>query len=476
MHPHLIGSLQRTPSGRAEELPYDAANQLTHYGVRSAQEVYQDLLKQNITIPTRLPATFSRQSRQIPRSVQEFSSTDEHMLFIPNDNESEEKKVQTALDIRLGPVLKGLLKTYGEQEAIEAFQGSVHEMIAFYRSRDYELDTEILFPSTGRYYRFTNQYTRKDVMVLGALQSEANLISQLLTLKKAGVAVNDIKIYGDTTSINQSIANDIEKFRKLLISKKADFENAALVIAGNGGILDEAICKLDYIDSSREIITSSTGSRCKMTYYPLKGESGLINLQMPYGEVMGPMVSIMAKELYVRRIFLAGVGGALINSDYFETRPVGQFYLFGKSSDAVGINSYELEPDEMMLPDRKLNASAVIFDDLEQKNASHVHVDSPFLETKLWLECSQQRNHTIVDCETYYCFEAIKHWNKENPHNKIKIMPGLFISDVVGHKSLVSVSHDSYQCLELVLENFVEQIQEEKLDHSAKCSGSGPVI
>ena len=241
-----------------------------------------------------------------------------------------------------------------------------------------------------------------------------------------------------------------------------------MVIAGNGGILDQAISKSHHIDFSKEIITSPEGSQCKMTYYPLHGGSGIINLQMPYGEVMGPMVSGMAEELSVRRIFLAGVGGALVTPEKNNTDPVGQFYLFGRSTDDKGTNAYELESDEMLLPDPDLTSSAVVFDDLNNKKASHVHVDSPFLETRSWLERNQQSGHTVVDCETHYCFEAIKKWNQQKPDDKIKIMPGLFISDVVGHTPLVSVSHNSYKWLNSVLDNFVQKIQEDKPFFSLK--------
>ena len=470
-HPHHPGRMvQRTRSN--QQLPYQEADQLTNYRVRSRFEIYKDIheavLAKKGSMPAVRSAPFSIEPRGIPASVKEFDTTEQHMLFIPNENESEEKKLQVALDIRLGPALKGLLRNYGEDGNLEVFEGSLVDMLAFYRSRDFEINDEIQFPSTGRYYRFINTVTHQDVMVLGALQSEANLISQLLTLKKAGVTIDKVKIYGDTISINQSIEHDIKKFRELLISKDADFHHSALVIAGNGGILDQAISKSHHIDLSKEIIISPEGSRCKMTYYPLLEGSGIINLQMPYGEVMGPMVSVMAEELSVRRIFLAGVGGALVTPEKNKTDPVGQFYLFGRSHDDKGTNAYELELDEMLLPNPDLTGSAVVFDDLNNKTASHVHVDSPFLETRSWLERNQQSGHTVVDCETHYCFEAIKKWNQQKPDDKIKIMPGLFISDVVGHSPLVSVSHNSYKWLDSVLDNFVQKIQEEKPFFSLK--------
>ncbi|STX51580.1 Uncharacterised protein [Legionella busanensis] len=453
------------------KIPYIVAIQGTNYKVRRAEKVIKEISwteSSLTTTPSKAEIDVSSiRMENIPTCVQNFNPNDTHTLFIPSEGQTKEDKVQQALDMRLGGPLKGLLRSCGEQGKIEAFLGATKDMINFYRSRGYELVEEIWFPSTGRYYTFFNKANTDFVITLGAIQSQANLISQLLTLKMAAVNVEHVKVYGDTKSVEHEITQDILKFKEKIIAMGINLaeQNTALVIAGNGEIIGRELEKLKHDIDIENKITSDPGSRCVMTYYPLKqakgSVQGIINLSMPYGEVMGPMLTDMADFLNVREVFLAGIGGAINKKDEKleekeVERHIGTYHVFFKTTNPENGMEYILDRDEVIMPPIEQKCLGWLNN---EKQALHVHVDSPFIETFTWLEKRIEEGCTIVDCETFFAIERIKEWNDKHPEDKIHIMPGLLVSDYVGHKSLEGLTPDTCKHVRPFIKHFIKSIK-----------------
>ncbi|QLZ69889.1 hypothetical protein FOLKNPGA_02689 [Legionella sp. PC1000] len=455
------------------KVPYVVAIQGTNYKVRSAAKVIAELRSKGKSGPESPSQREHSENRSkvgthIPACVQKFDPNDNHTLFIPLEGQTKENKIQQSLDMRLGGPLKGLLRSCGNNGQLEAFLGPTEDMIGFYKDRGFDLVEEIWFPSTGRYYSFINKETGDFIITLAGLQSQANLISQLLTLKMAGVNVDKVKVYGDTQSIEHDITQDILNFKEKLLSSGINLEkqNTALVIAGNGGILGREIERLDEDIDVDGQIKSEPGSKCAMTFYPTKGAKGgvvgIINLSMPYGEVMGPMMTDMAEHLHVREVFLAGIGGAIgrreekLEEDVVEQH-IGTYHVFFTTTNPETGARYTLEDTEVIMPPIDQKGKGWLND---ESVGLHVHVDSPFIETFGWLEERMDEGCTMVDCESHFAIERIKKWNEDHPEDKIRIMPGLLVSDYVGHKSLGALTPDTCKHVKPFLEHFVERIKE----------------
>jgi hypothetical protein len=64
----------------------------------------------------------------------------------------------------------------------------------------------------------------------------------------------------------------------------------------------------------------------------------------------------------------------------------------------------------------------------------NITVDSPLVETEKWLK-KHEKSKTSVDVETYHILKALKEAKAKNLN--MKILPGVFTSDVLGAHPLV---------------------------------------
>ncbi len=331
----------------------------------------------------------------------------------PCNNIEDLKKI---LDIRLYPTLKKLVNNL----SVDVFLGTQQEMIAYYNACSVQILFSFNIPSSAIYYLAESQHGESFIIMAG-LVSKENVIAQLITLKLAGRAVDDVSIIGDFTHLRELVNHDIEtlfeRYPELSLSR------IALIVAGCG--MKDVASKIIFKEFGQRLKDPICfdGAILSLTYVPAVSlhVDGFLCLDLPYGEIIKDALSSLLERFRCGYLFSGGAAGYVGGMGQKDCPKIG---------DRVSI-AQVMHSDGMVA---KLHACDLMFP-RDKVRGMHLHVATIFQETFAWLERAKLTGSS-VDVETFYIVQAIQDYNKKNPKIKVRADCGCFISDYVGERPL----------------------------------------
>lgn len=380
----------------------------------------------------RLDLSSFNKRASIPQQVIDFDPNAKNTLITtdPYTSYNKPEDLQKILNIRLYPVLKNLII----QNSIQIFLGTKQEMYEYYKSNGAEILFEFEIPSSAIYY-LAQSKTGKFFVVMSGLVSKENIIAQLLTLKLAGIKVEDIEIIGEVQHFNQLVRRDMDA----LISKIPELKNGnyILIVAGCG--LEDTVNKIIQGEFTNQLSKPYhfRGDIISLTYTriakPVNDICGFISLNLNYGEIMEDITALFLENCNCKYVFTGGAGGFISNANNEQKPDIGS---------RISITQSMNEQGEIA----KLDQKSV---------AMHLQIPSIFLETYDWLAKARQRGSS-VDVETFYVIRAIQNYNSKNLSNKVSANCGYFVSDYVGEEPLRDYSN-VYKNYPMILAQFLRE-------------------
>lgn len=379
----------------------------------------------------------------IPQEVINFDSNLKNTLITTDAKVDSNKPedLKKILDIRLYPVLKDHIRKHN----VDVFLGTRNEMAAYYKSKNMTILFEFIIPSSATYYLAVSN-TGDFKCIMAGLVSYENIIAQMLTLKLAGINIQEIQIIGDPNHFKEIVHNDINNIEKMI--PELSTGTNVLIVAGCG--LEDTVKEIVQGEFQQKLGKehSFKGDIVSFTYLPFvqkeKNISGIISLHLNYGEITEEIVSGLLEKCNCKFVFTGGAGG-YISQNSSEKKP--------EIGSRVNINKCLNEKGEMVFIDNTENLNS---NTASNFSSTHLQISSIFLETYQWLENAKLRGSS-VDVETFYIIRAIMKYNAGFHSNKIKADCGYFVSDYVGEEPLREYSK-VYQNYPKVLTNFLKSI------------------
>ncbi|HFK3790805.1 TPA: hypothetical protein ACGZQ6_004458 [Escherichia coli] len=345
-------------------------------------------------------------------------------LTLPDKNETHTIPTEKYLRNRLSSGALEQAKHHG----CEIFCGNSREdMLNHYRHRGFDRAISISSNTSTIFDLLTNSSTGESLLVLSGMSSTTRLKHQLLQLHFADVDLNRVKLVGDIDSLKaKNRANLHNELHQL-----PSIPNKTLFIGARWQIMEflgKQIFNID--DSAKEgsgynklgVKEHKVADFVFDTAHPHL----VAALRMPNGDLAYDAMKIFL-DCGFNQVIMCGAGGRLSGD-----AQVGDYMLLNRSQ--YGNESISLTQECIHVPDVKLFENARL--------TSNVTVDSPLQETQRWLEDNKDTGN--VDVETAHIFRALS----EAVLN-VKVLPGLFVSDVVGEHPLegkISTA-DAYQKL-----------------------------
>lgn len=362
--------------------------------------------------------------------LEECNVLDVIPLTLPDKNEKHTIPIEIYLANRISAGILSQAKYHG----CEFFCGNSRAgMLNYYARRGFDRAISISSNTSTKFDLFIRTTTGDQLLVLSGMNSLTRLKHQLLQLHFSDVDLNRIKLVGNIDVLKGKSRTDLRNELLQLPS----IPDRTLFIGARWNIM-EFLGKLIFnIDDSAAEGTGYNKLGVKehkvsdfifdtATIY-LDGYPHLIAaLRMPNGDLAYDSMKEFTGCGF-NQVIMCGAGGRLAGD-----AQVGDYMLLKDSQ--YGDQSITLEPGCIHVPDVKF------FENV--KLTSNVTVDSPLQETQRWLE--KHRNFSNVDVETAHIFRAVM-----EAGSKVKVIPGSFVSDVVGEHPLqgkISTA-DAYQKL-----------------------------
>lgn len=287
-------------------------------------------------------------------------------------------------------------------------------------------------------------------VVINRIANKSRFTQVLLQLKYGGVDLDDIAVRGTIAQAKGSVRRTLEtKFKRgsmkphtvfigarmQVVVQLAKFffprEMASVPSEKQGPLAEELLSRYNYkLESIDGVITFSYIDA------PMdEGKGGIIALRMPNGDLAYDAMSTLL-DAGVKNVIMVGVGGAL---DQKEGK-IGSYHKITQSSyegETVSVSEGAIMP--LMTENVDLKT--------ERRN---VTVDTPLQETEEW-KLEAEQSASSVDVETYHILHAFHDFSEsrkkssskekeieedESGFEPVRVIPGLFISDIVGVQSL----------------------------------------
>ncbi|MEJ2742519.1 MAG: hypothetical protein P8176_08555 [Gammaproteobacteria bacterium] len=351
-------------------------------------------------------------------------------LMLPDKNETHTIPIEKYLANRISTGVLSHVKYHG----CEFFCGnSREEMLNYYAHLGFDQAISISSNTSTKFDFFIRATTGEKRLVLSGMSSLTRLKHQLLQLHFADVDFNRVKLVGCIDALKAKNRCDLRNELLQLPS----ISSRTLFIGARWQIMEFLGKQIYNIDDSA---TEGTGyDRLGVKAHKVSDfifDSATIDLdeyphliaalRMPNGDLAYDAMKEFI-DCNFNQVIMCGAGGRLSGD-----AQVGDYMLVKHSQ--YGSQSISLEHKCILFPKGKS------FDNVKLMN--NVTVDSPLQETQRWLK--EHRSFGNVDVETAHIFHAIM---EAGP--KVKVLPGLFVSDVVGEHPLqgkISTA-DAYQKL-----------------------------
>ncbi|WP_071761412.1 hypothetical protein [Burkholderia ubonensis] len=351
-------------------------------------------------------------------------------LVIPGKNEKHTIPIDKYLMNRLSSGAVEQAKHHG----CEFFCGSGREdMLNHYAHRGFDRAISISSNTSTKFDLFSNSSNGKSLLVLSGMSGTTRIKHQLLQLHFADVDLNRVKIVGDIDSLKAKSGADLRKE----LSQLPSIQNKTLFVGARWQIMESLGKQLFNVDDSAKEGTGYGKLDVKehkvadfvfdTATLNLDGRQHLVAaLRMPNGDLAYDAMKGFLDHGF-NQVIMCGAGGRLAGD-----AQVGDYMLLERSQ--YGDQSISLAQECIHVPGVKLFENA--------KLTSNVTVDSPLQETQRWLDENQETGN--VDVETAHILRAL---TEVGPN--VKVLPGLFVSDVVGEHPLEGKisSDDAYRRL-----------------------------
>jgi hypothetical protein len=350
---------------------------------------------------------------------------------------------------------------YHEKKNIEIFLGSRHELEFFYQfySTSFEIHAEINCSSSFKFFYVKNKFNPKQIkIVVLNVTSESRALHLLHLLRAMEIKAPKVLIRGSFSSIYENERKKLEQFfteNCLKNEPKVLFlgVNISNYLNGKGDRKYHAkILKSTSYDPSM----ISRGSYGLIRDLPPPGSIPKVvipylSFSMPNGELAYHVTKFFL-EKGVKKIIMIGAGGAITT----DQNPISISSYVTFSQSLLRKTFHEIPKENLLQKDTFFSDEIDII-----RGLSHLTVSSPLEETQKWLEKATTQDISVVDVESGHVFKAFNEQIQVDP--SIKILPGLFISDVINHPEETlcdKISHDNaYQKLPSFLESTIKTLE-----------------
>lgn len=299
--------------------------------------------------------------------------------------------------------------------------GNLDALLSTYRARGFSSCLRIESISTENYLLGNDK--GDTVLVLSDFSSDTLVRHQLLQLHFAGVDLDKVSITGsieqhmrhERQALDDTLAAMPHADRQVLFmgNRWKVMEHAARHLLGLPAQTHEA----DAYEAIAPVEHHVGTYRFDCADLTIRGERvRMIGLKMPNGSAAYEACDAFVRAGYGDMV-LCGAGGLIGNS--------------GKVGDYLAMTSSHFAGSNFTCSNARLD----IIDGLpfaSTASSRNITVDSPLVETRDWLDESRAAGVATVDVETAHIFRALA-----DAPGPLNVVPGLFISDVVGgHESL----------------------------------------
>lgn len=363
--------------------------------------------------PTNTPRMPESLNTLLPRKV--LTGLD---VQFPGINEPHTMDVSKYLKNRLPSGVVDTIKKNGAEFFL--VNSTPEELAAYYKARGFDRCTIFNSPSSTKFYVLSNQLTGEKKVVVSGINSQARLEHQLLQFYFSGVDVeNAVTAIGKVDDVKSS---SLQQLRAQLNNVKADCK--ILYIGSRWWVMEAIGNNENGLKGANEgegykMLKPETHKFGALVYdlaYLDKNKTAVAAIKMPNGELAGDVVKAFI-EAGFHKVVMCGAGGR-ISGD----AAIGEYIL-------VKCSNYKGEDVRFREKATILDVSGSMYVNMNSK--SNVTVNSPLIETKSWLKEQKDGASGSVDVETAHIFKAVNQSDRE-----ITIVPGMFVSDVVGEHPL----------------------------------------
>lgn len=329
-----------------------------------------------------------------------------------------------------------------EPEKVEIFIGPLADLVGYYNKAEFEFCCELTSASSADVYLFTKPNDLRIVMT-NILSKEA-IFHRLLQLKLSNIKVDNIKVRGD---LDDYLNGQIESLSKKIVQSE---RLKKILIIGNSEIAMRNVQQIAGNSNyeRRKCKTASSGN-FEIVHDVVninKTKLWVGTMRMPNGSTSGKIVKKLLEDKKVDYIITVGAGGYLpsSSSSRAEDNLTGSCHVVDKVYYNGKIRQFDIKLGRMVPSLEPLENSRGSKFNLTTGNVINETVDSILVEDKDWVANALTSKVNVVDVETYHMINAIATYNfkinsqrpPEDQKPTAKMIPGLFISDVIGKHPL----------------------------------------
>ncbi|KWN60981.1 hypothetical protein [Burkholderia ubonensis] len=294
--------------------------------------------------------------------------------------------------------------------------GGSAEMLDYYVGRGFDKAVKVSSNTSTQCHLFSSSSNGQSVLVLSGMNNETRIKHQLLQLHFAEVDLGRVDLVGSVETLKAQSAAKLREALSLL----PDTERRTLFIGARWQIMEFLGKQVYGVDDAQpegvgygalNPRTHDVGGFLfdTATVEINERQHLMAALRMPNGDLAYDATKAFLDHGF-NQVVMCGAGGRMAGK-----ARVGDYMVMDRSR--YGSRDIALAPESIQIP------SAGIFSAVSR--CSNVTVDSPLQETKRWLD--ENIKMGSVDVETAHIFRAL---DEAGPG--VRVLPGLFVSDVVG--------------------------------------------
>lgn len=319
---------------------------------------------------------------------------------------------------------------YEHKELIEFFLGPEEDLESYYKIQ-HNLFTSLKFrnPNSFRMSVLTNFEGETKKIVFHHMQSFSRVFHLGYQLQLADVSVSDVKIRGSFTNLYRKEREALLGF--LAICKPKILFLGASLLSRDCNTADIKMIKKEKFFKHEGL---TKGYFLEFTSKD-KRDVPCVSFSMPFGELAYELTKTCL-DAGVKTVVLLGAGGTINQAE--STSPIGSYRVIRQVLDQGSLIT--LEEDSILFPE--INESDLQVCDNEDR--PHMSVRSPLEESCSWIKEAHRKRAATVDVEVSHVIRAFR--EKKAISSDVKIVPGVFISDIIDDprfalKSKISPEH-----------------------------------
>lgn len=298
---------------------------------------------------------------------------------------------------------------------IIAFAGSRADRDAYIVSRKMRWGAKILSASSTDFH-LVEKSNGEFAVLASNMHSNSRLKTQLNQFHYAGIDLEKVRVVDDIQhDKHQSIKALQSHLAEHRILSKAAIQDTILFVGSVGSTMKGLIGRK--LEPKEE--HSAGDFRFGSELVNIDGKQvHVIALKIPNGDVAYDATRAFL-EHGITKVVMNGAGGRLSGN--------------GKIGDYMLINEVEYNGDTIKLSDESFVMPKEFKHYSVEDPRKSITVDSPLDETNAWLD--KYKSYGSTDVESYHIMKAVN--ERAGQGVKMSVVPGLFISDVVGEHPLI---------------------------------------